>query len=98
MDLGPTQPSGRPSMESIQFYLKQILALAVSSNLICATVPPPSPTELSAPLVRLHKEIPPFARRAARIQNVVTRSATLQITPESPSRRVSAGTTAITDK
>src|SRR5258708_15342748 len=85
-------------MESIQFYLKQMLALAVCSNLICSTVPPPSPTELSAPLVRLRKEIPPFARRAARIKNVETRSATLQITPESHSGRVSAGTTPITDK
>lgn len=85
-------------MESIQFYLKQILALAVCSNLICSTVPPPSPTELSAPLVRLRKEIPPFARRAARTKNAETRSATLQITRELHSGRVSADTTAITDK
>jgi hypothetical protein len=85
-------------MESIQFYLKQILALAVCSNLIWSTVPPPSPTELSAPLVRLRKEIPPFARRAARIKNAETRSATLQITRELHSGRVSADTTAITDK
>src|SRR6266404_4423689 len=42
MGLGPDQPSGRPTMQSVHQGFKQLLAIVVTTSLIFSIVPPPT--------------------------------------------------------
>jgi hypothetical protein len=75
-------------MESIGFYLTQVLAVVLSASILSAIMPPPSPGTIGAPLVRLYKPIPALTARPPLTKKIAAQSATLAIEPKLHSQRL----------